>query len=152
MTDATKPNGALDLADCEALDTAELDVRHPATGEPTGWRITFAGPGHPQVVALSDRDARKRLREEREKEQARVNNRKWKAEDRSPEEVRAENVGYVVDRIVAWTPVRINGEDVPFSRDAAMRLFTDPRKGWLLNQAADFVLAEQTFFKRSATT
>ena len=53
----------------DALDTADLEVCHPATGQPTGWVITFAGPGHPQTVAFNERQLRKRMREEREKEQ-----------------------------------------------------------------------------------
>jgi hypothetical protein len=141
-----------DLAELDAIDTADLDVRHPATGEPTGWVITFAGPGHPQAVALNERTMRKRLREEREKEQARTNGRKWKGEERSTEEIRAENLGFLVDRIVSWSPVRINGEDIPFTREAAMQLLGDPRKGWLFTQALEFVVADDTFTRPSATT
>jgi hypothetical protein len=141
-----------DLADLDAIDTADLEVRHPATGAPTGWVITFAGPGHPQVVALNERTLRKRLREDRDKEQARANGRKWKGEDKSPEEIRVENISFLVDRIVGWTPVNINGQDVPFSREAAMQLLGDPRKGWLFTQALDFVVADDTFTRPLATT
>lgn len=145
-------SASFDLADLDASDTAALDVRHPATGEPTGWVITFAGPGHPQAVAINDRAIRKRLREEREQAQARTNGRKWKGENRKPEEVRTENVSFIVDRILGWTPVAINGVDLQFSRETAMALFADPRKGWLFTQALDFVVADDTFTRPSGTT
>ena len=145
-------NASFDLSSLDALDTADLDVRHPGTGEPTGWVITFAGPGHPQAVAFNERALRKRLRDEREKEQARINGRKWKGEERSVDDVRAENLAFIVDRIVSWTPVRINGEDIPFSRETAMQLLGDPRKGWLFTQALDFIVADDTFTQPLATT
>jgi hypothetical protein len=136
----------------DSLDTADLEVCHPATGQPTGWVITFAGPGHPQTVAFNERQLRKRMREEREKEQAKTNNRKWKGEDKSTEDVRAENLAALVDRIVGWTPVSINGQDIPFSREMAMQLFGDPRKGWLFSQALDFLVADDSFMPPLPTT
>ncbi len=151
MTDA-KANGALDLADLDALDTAELEIRHPATGEPIGWRITFAGPGHPQTIAFNNRVHVRRQREALEKERAQINGRKWKGEEKSLDAIRAENLAWVVDRIVDWTPLKVNGKDVPFSCESAMRVFGDPRKEKLLLQCIEFLADEQTFFRRSATT
>lgn len=125
MTDATTravpANGTLDLNDIAAADTADLELRHPATGDPLGWRITFAGPAHQMTKDLRARERRKRQREEMEKERARINGRKWHGAEKSPEDIDAETLCWVVDRIVAWTPVRINGEDYPFTRDNAMR-------------------------------
>ena len=95
---------------------------------------------------------RKRLREDREKEQARINGRKWKGEERAPEDIRAENLGFWSTASSRWSPVSINGQDIPFSREAAMQLLGDPRKGWLFTQALDFVVADDTFTRPLATT
>lgn len=141
----------IDLADFDAADEADMVVRHPVTGDPTTWVITFAGPGHPKTVAQMNRMARERRREEAEKEQARVNGRKWKASDESDDDAKTRNLAWIVERIVRWTPVKINGEALPFSPAAATKLLGDPRKGTLFQQCLDFLVADQTFMKRSAS-
>jgi hypothetical protein len=112
--------------------------------------ITFAGPGHPKTIELADHRARQQLREEKAKEQARVNGRKWKAEEKTPADQRAENVEWIADRIVGWSPVRINGEDLPYSRENAIKVLADPKKGWFFRQCLDFLLAEENFMKSFA--
>lgn len=144
-------NTDFDLSDFDAEDTADMTVNHPITGEPTTWKITFAGPGHPLTIERINRETRQRLRDDREREEALANGRKWQAGEKTPDDLRAENVASIVDRIVTWTPVRINGEDLPFTRDNAVKLFGDPKKGRLFKQALDFLTAEKTFTKRSTT-
>jgi hypothetical protein len=140
----------LDLSDFDTADTSDMPVAHPLTGEPTTWIITFAGPGHPKTIDLADRRARQQLRDEKAKEQARVNGRKWKAEDKTPAEQRAENVEWIADRVVGWTPVKINGDDLSYSRENAIKLLADPKKGWLFRQCLEFLLAEENFMPSSA--
>lgn len=149
MTDTKKISDAFDPAIfAEAVsDTAVMAVRHPITGEPTAWEITFAGPGHPQQQALADRLLRKILREQQERERARVNGKKYKPADREPEDVRRENIEIVVDQIVTWT-----GCTVAFSRDAAVTMLADPRYGKVLVQINEFLDNEQVFTRTSATT
>lgn len=142
---------SLDLADFDSLDEADMQVMHPDNGAPTNWVITFAGPGHKQTVEFSEKQARERLREDREKEQARVNGRKWKAQDESVAELREKNLNWIASRILRWTPVKINGEEYPFSKENAMKLLSDPRKGNLFQQCLDFLSADQSFTKRSGT-
>lgn len=141
----------LDLSDFDTADTADMIVAHPNTGEPTTWRITFAGPGHPTTLELSNRSTRARLREERAKEHALMSGREYKPEEKTPDQLRAENVASIVDRILDWTPVAINGEDLPFTRENATKLFADPRKGRLFKQALDFLTADKAFTKGSAS-
>lgn len=143
---------ALDLtsSELESADTAEMYV--VVNGKPTTWVWTFAGPGHPKAIAQADRVAREVLHRESEQEQARVNGRKWKASQRTPEEVRAANVTYVVERLVGWSPVRLDGAELPFSEEAARKLLLDPRKATLLQQGIEFLADDKAFTKRSATT
>ena len=139
---------AFDLAALKAADTATMTVLHPMTGEPTTWQITFAGPAHPKAIALSNRLARKRLGDERLREQAAANGRKWKAAERTPEEIREENVRIVAERILGWTPVRLNGSDVAFSEDAAVALLLDPSYGRVYDQVLEFLAADDSFLSR----
>jgi len=142
----------LDLDELDSLDTVELDVRHPVTDEPTGWCLTFAGPGHRRTIDMANERLRRQQREERERELAKANGHKWKGDDKSPDDIRAETVAFVADRIIAWSPdPTVGGAPLPHSRDAARRLLGDPKKGWLFQQCFDFIKVEENFMRRSAT-
>ena len=149
MNDETP--AVFDLADFSAVDEADLNIRHPVTGEPTGWIITFAGPAHPQTIALHDRLARQSLIEEKAQRQAQINGRKWKAEDETHEERQAKNIRQLADRIVRWSPIKINGETIPFSQQNAIKILSDKSKGFVAQQCVDFLGAEQTFLPKPAT-
>ncbi|MGN6142242.1 MAG: branched-chain amino acid ABC transporter [Mesorhizobium sp.] len=140
-------SAAFDLSDLDSADEAVMEVL--ANGKPTGWTWTFAGPGHPKTIELSNRFARDRLRREKEQEQAQVNGKKWKAPDESPDEVLDRNVSLVVARMLGWSPIQMSGKDYPFTTDNAKALLMDRRKGQLLVQALEFLGEEQSFTKRS---
>lgn len=135
--------------DFDAADTATMNV--VVKGQPSGWLWTFAGPGHPKTVEQGNRLSRERLRKEHDIEQARVNNRKWKAPEEDVDTVRDRNINWVIERLVGWSPVKIDGKEVPFSPEAARKLLIDPRKVDLLTQALDFLAADNSFTKRSVT-
>lgn len=138
---------AFDLAELDSSDEATMEVL--ANGKPTGWVWTFAGPGHPQTIELSDKLAKERLADERAQEQARVNGRKWKAPVETVEEARRRNVDLVVGRLLGWSKIRFNGKPYAFSPDNARALLMDRRKGQLLLQAMEFIGDEASFTKRS---
>jgi hypothetical protein len=140
----------VDVAQFDAADEAEMVVH--LNGQPTTWVWVFAGPGHPVSVKQSSRIARERLREERLKEQARVNGRKWTPPDDNFDTVQDRNIDYVVERLLRWTPVRMGGEDLPFSPENARKLLADPRKTTLLAQALEFLTEDESFTRRSATS
>lgn len=136
-------------SDFDALDEARMTVM--MRGKPTTWVWTFAGPGHPRTIEQTSRMARERLQEQRLKEQAQVNGKKWKAADESEDEVRARNIRWVVERLLGWSPVVIDGAELPFSQEAAEQLLKDPRKVALFSQAVEFLSADDSFTQRSAT-
>ena len=138
----------IDIADIDAAD--ESDMAGVVNGKLTTWVWTFAGPGHPKGIAQSNRLARDRLHEDKEKEQARVNGKKWKADEETPDEMRKKNVNYVVERLLRWTPIKLNGEVLTFSPENAMKLLLDPRKISLLIQALEFLNEDKSFIKRVA--
>lgn len=139
-----------DLSDLDAVDEAHMTVL--SGGEPTDWVWTFAGPGHPQAVAQVNRALRERLLREKAKEQAAANGKKWKAPDRTADEAMAEDADYVMERLLGWSPIKMGGEDYPFSQENARKLLMDPRKGALRRQAVEFLLEDNSFTKRSPKT
>ena len=142
----------LDLSTLRAAETMTLDIRHPTTGDLTGWVWTIAGPGHPATVAYQEKMQRRRLNEEKLKEQARINGRKWKGDDRDPDEVRRDNVEAVAVRVVDFTKVRLDGRDIAYSPDEVMTLLLDPSFGWLFGQVIEFLMDDAAFFSRSAAS
>jgi hypothetical protein len=132
---------AIDLDAFLPADTAELEIHR--NDRPTGWRVTFAGPAHPKTIAWNDAQARRTLRRQAAIEQAQVNGRKWKPEDRDPAETRRENVEVVAARILDWTPIRINGRE--WSAAEATDLLVKPEMAWALGQMLEFLGAEASF-------
>lgn len=144
-----------DLSSLDAVDTADLVIH--AFGKPTPWIWTMSGPGHPQTIKQSDRQARESLAEEKRLKQAQGNGRKFKVEDITVEERRASNVNFIVERIVGWrmangSPVVLNGKPFPFSEENARLVLADRRKIDCYSQALEFLNADNAFMPRSATT
>lgn len=138
-----------DFSDFAAADTAAMTV--VVNGKLSTWVWTFAGPGHPQAVEQANRMARERLHEDRQKEAARVNGKKWKPSEQSVDESREKNINYVVERLVGWSPVKIGGADFPFSVENARKLLIDPARVGLLAQALEFIGDDNSFTQRSGT-
>lgn len=142
-----KQEGAFDVAGLDTVDESEMEVM--AAGRPTGWRFVFAGPGHPHAIAQSNRVARDSLAKQRAKEQAAANGKKWKSETQSPDDLLQDNVSFVMERLLGWSPVKMHGEDFPFSAENARKLLLDRKKGALLQQCIEFVLDDNSFTPRS---
>lgn len=142
----------LDISALDAQDEATLNIRHPKTEKETGWIWTFYGPGHPITIALADQVAKEQVRLAREKEQARVNGKKWKADDESIEFLRQRNVDSIVKRTKTFTPVSLDGKLIEFSADSARVLLADPRKSWLFKQVTDYLKEDESFIPPSATS
>ena len=142
---------AFDLSALAFADTAEMTVEHPVTGDPTDWKITFSGPGHPAAVALGDEVARRAIRDRKAREAAQVNGRKWKPEDETPEGNREDNSLYYAKRMLGWTPVRFEAgaQPVAFSIPTAAGLLADPHFLWLYRQVTVFLAADAGFIASS---
>lgn len=149
MNTTETASAAIDLTDFLPQDEATIEMIAPG-GKQTGWMVTLAGPSHPKRLAANDAAARKALRISKEIDQAQINGKKYKVDDRSPEEVRRENVEGVVSRIVTWTPVRIGGETYEFSDKRATDLLTRPDMAWAFGQIAEAQADESRFTKTSA--
>lgn len=128
-------------------DTADMTVMHPITKEPTEWVIVFAGPTHPKSIALGDKFTREGLAKAKRIEQARTNGKKYKGENKSPDELRREAIENAVAQIVTW-----RGSSVEFSEKAAIDMLMDPNYYRLVNQITEFLDDEDRFIKTSAAT
>lgn len=160
MTKNSVADDVFDISSLDSVDESRMTVA--VNGKLTDWVWVFAGPGHPQTVEQSDRISKERLHREHQQEQARVNGRKWKAPDETADEVLDRNVRIVAERLLDWyradssgrrteRPILLNGEPYPFSRENAVALLKDRRKGALLIQALEFLGDEAAFSKRSET-
>jgi hypothetical protein len=127
-----------------------LVIRHPKTLEPTGWTWTFYGPGHARTIELSNRVAAAALKKAAAKRQAQANGKKWKEDEESLEQLRSEQVENIVARLKSFTPVKLDGQTIEFSADAAKRLLLDRRKSWLLDQVGEFLADQANFIQPSA--
>jgi hypothetical protein len=143
---------AFDLSSLAYLQTAELTVRHPISDEPTTWRITFAGPGHPVTVALGDEIARRSIEQRQTREEAMTNGRKWKAPAETPAKNRRENALNMAKRILDWTPVVLQAgmPELEYSPEAATSILSNPDFGWLYEQVRKFLNDDAGFIKTSA--
>lgn len=138
----------IDLDDIDTLDEATMNV--VLGGQPSGWLWTFAGPGHPKAIEQANRLARERLRRDGAIERARNNGKPWKEEIETPDQIRAKNIAFVVERLLGFTPAKINGELVEFAPEAAAKILGDPRKGTVIQQVIEFLADEKSFSRRSA--
>jgi len=143
------PPDAFDIDELRSTDTDELAIVHPATGKPTPWVWTLAGPGHPTTIEQANRAARQSLHTAKLKEQAAVNRKKWIEPERDPDEVREENARSFAARVLGWTPARINQADYPFSVENVTKLLLDPAYGRVYVQLLEYFGADDSFMARS---
>jgi hypothetical protein len=141
-----------DLSEVDAQDEGELVIKHPKTLEPTTWSWTFYGPGHATTTALANRVAGAALKKAAAKRQAQANGKKWKEDEESLDQIRVENIDNIVTRTKGFTPIKLDGQLIEFSADAAKRLLLDRRKGWLLEQITEYLRDEANFIQPSATS
>lgn len=127
-----------DLDSVEDVECAEVRIKHPNTGEPTPMIVILAGPSHPDRKALEMSVKRRAIR------QYEQHGRMLLTE---PEEQEAEET----DRLVAYT-IGWKGANVPFSKDAARKLYTDPKKRWLRQQVITAANKAELFTRDSAQT
>jgi hypothetical protein len=141
-----------DLSAVDAQDEGKLVIKHPKTLEPTGWTWTFYGPGHATTIELSNRVAGAALKKAAARRQAQANGKKWKEDEESLDQIRVENVDNIVTRTKGFSPIKLDGQLIEFSADAARRLLLDRKKGWLLEQITEYLRDEANFIQPSATS
>lgn len=150
MDTVTDKRPDFDLSAIDAADEGRMEVL--AGGKPTGWYWIFAGPGHPKAIEQKKRVAREVLNKAALQEQSQVNRKKWQADKKTLDDVTQENVDFVMERLLGWTEVKLDGQLYPFSDENARKILSDPRKVQLLNQSVDYVSDDNSFTRPSASS
>lgn len=108
-----------DFESYEDVSTGVLHVKTP-TGAPTGMQITLAGPEQP--------DRKRRIfAKQRRLRSAIAKTGKLPMAD--PEDDEADDLDELVASTIGWS-----GAAVPYSPEAARKLYSDPKRRWLRNQ------------------
>lgn len=160
IPNAPAPDAApFDFSAMVPEDVAVLEITMPGELEneriPTGWKITFAGPAHPKTVAWNDAQATVGLRKSAAIEAQVRNGRKVKADDTTLEEQRQQNAQWILARVIDWTPMRapwIQEQPIKPTDPVAAKFLLDPKTSGAFVQMVEFLTAEKSFTKRSATT
>lgn len=125
--------GQTQVIDLATLDTqasseagAELELVHPATGDPLGIFITLAGSDSGQwrkaVADVATRRGRKKV---------------------SAEDARRDGIEIIARCTLTWRNVRVDGEDLPCTLENARKVYS--RFNWMREQADAFCVDRANF-------
>lgn len=136
------------------IDSVRLEIRQPDGVTGTGWFVDVLSSAHEKAVAYSTASTNRSLRRQAQLEAQQANGRKVKPEERTPDEVRAENLAFVASRLGGWDPITVPelGGDLPFSDENVVRLLGLPKYGWVYLQIIEFLGDERNFTPASAKT
>ena len=126
----------LNLDAFEDVERADVRIKDPTTSAPTPMVVTLAGPEHPDRKRLSYAKSR-RLRAALAKT--------GKLPTTDAEDDDADELELLGACTLAWV-----GASVPYSRDAARKLYADPKRRWLRDQVAAALNERELFTQASA--
>ena len=130
------------LKSIEQATSAEVAIKLP-DGTPTGVVFEIAGPEHPE---------RKRIKFALERKQIAHFRKTGKTDLPDPEEFESAKHENLAAYTLGWRGYSVDGIDVPFSKDAALALYRDPKMSWLVDQLDAAIGDKELFIRRSATT
>jgi hypothetical protein len=138
----TTTAAAFDLDSAVQLDTAELQLKHPATGAPTGAFVLLAGPEHDvrrqRLFALM-----RRRRAEFE--------RLGKLMTSDPVEDAAAELELLAACTLGWRNLSVGGQELAYSAAACAALYADPRRAWVRDQVKAALDQRDLFIGSSAS-
>lgn len=129
-----------DISAYEDAHSGMVIIKDPMTGAPTPLAIELAGPEHP-ARRKDDFNRARRMRQDIMKT--------GKVQLDDPEEEEEAKTQKLAEYSLSAT---VNGQPVPFSREQALALYSDPKRRWLRAQVATALDERERFIKRSALT
>ena len=122
--------------------SAKIQVKDPATGDPTGVIFEMAGPEHPDRKRITFAQSRKFLRSYA---------KTGRAEMPEPEDAESQKKENLAAFTLGWTGLIDDaGAPVVFSKAAALELYNNPEMGWLVDQLDSALGEKELFITRSA--
>ena len=147
---------AFDLDSVAFRDEFDYEVLHPKSGKPTGWKITFAGPGNAQTAAAEEAQLRATIAEqEAYQKEASAALKAGKEVPTKPAltvaEFRKKKAVQFSAQVIRSTPVSLNGETVSLTADNALAVFSSPKfYDWLIPQIDAAIGDKANFIAPSA--
>lgn len=125
------------LKSIRQVAAAKIQVKDPATGDPTGVIFEMAGPEHPDRKRITFAQSRKFLRSYA---------KTGRAEMPEPEDAESQKKENLAAFTLGWSGlVDDSGKPVVFSKQAALEMYNDPEMAWLVDQL-DTALGEKELF------
>ena len=130
------------LKSIRQVASAKIQVKDPATGDPTGVIFEMAGPEHPDRKRITFAQSRKFLRSYA---------KTGRAEMPEPEDAESQKKENLAAFTLGWTGLIDDaGAPVVFSQAAALELYNNPEMGWLVDQLDSALGEQELFITRSA--
>ena len=130
------------LKSIKQVFSSEVKIKDP-NGEPTEVVFELAGPEHPD---------RKRIVYAQNRKLMNFYAKNGRHERQDPEEIEVQKKENLAAFTLGWKGyVDDSGAAVPFSKSAALDLYTDPEMAWLVDQLATALDDKELFIKRFAT-
>ena len=130
------------LKSIRQVASAKIQVKDPATGDPTGVIFEMAGPEHPDRKRITFAQSRKFLRSYA---------KTGRAEMPEPEDAESQKKENLAAFTLGWTGLIDDaGAPVVFSKAAALELYNNPEMGWLVDQIDSALGEKELFITRSA--
>lgn len=128
-----------DLSAVKMADSAELAIADPITGEPTGFVLTIANP----YSAAAKGVQRKMF------DRALAEGQKGRKVKRTFEDVERFGVDSLVAITLGWKGLHSDGQEIPYSVEAARSLYETEALGWLRDEVQAFYEDRNSFFGKS---
>jgi hypothetical protein len=130
------------LKSIRQVASAKIQVKDPATGDPTGVIFEMAGPEHPDRKRITFAQSRKFLRSYA---------KTGRAEMPEPEDAESQKKENLAAFTLGWTGLIDDaGAPVVFSKAVALELYNNPEMGWLVDQLDSALGEKELFITRSA--
>jgi hypothetical protein len=147
------PTDTIDLSSAVPLESFTLEILHPATKKPSGWKIQLAGPQHENSIAVLNEGGKDFIEEELAIKTANASGQKYDPAAETYAARRRKSVGRVCRRILGWSPnptfKNIQPDPIEFSVSAATEMFLRPDMASFFIQITGYLNSEKAFMPHS---
>lgn len=134
------PPASFEAGAIRSLESAEIELRHPVDGAPLGAFFTLAGPTS-QIFRQARIDI---ARAQRDVAVPDI--------EASVELLDEASTEFLARIVLGWRGIKDDGAELPWSPEAARRLFNRPELRWMVNQLLAAAARTENFIEASATS